>query len=675
MGFAFGLEADDAGASAATVAHPDDFTVLMHALGPSDDPGAHARRKARRARAHASTGSLDEQFIANLRTAINTRVAPLQGSSGKRSLYMDAIMIATVNQWDPAAAQKVVPVDGAALKRRIAAPRAEFSKKIKAAVAGAKKRAKAREVACKADTKQAEQRIRMLARARDKEAAAKKRLQATARKKRAKERAAKQAAARAAAKAGCEERDGGDEEEEEGEEEEEEGEDPPYDEGEDEDEDEDEGEEDEGDNDSDGDYGAPSVPSYAASAACQADMEDEAAEQVAAKAARKAAGCTLLNTEIVTALAAVKQASTSLVFDLTNSQAQHHPALHGGLLTWPDSKGLTVVCRGITTILPAVVFGYVADWRRNGPPPPIGYVEAGIPPFARKGRAPTIGRKAGACCQTVKVPAARPPADADMGADGRRDPSLVVAREHGIRVHYGLEQIIKLVSQPVSSVVIPALAGAERGQGSVFGDCAISVVNALLKKNIVPLAAEVKLRTAYGGIQAIVDAVGVWVGDNAGVVGGGAIGTPVLIELKTGSSHWFDVSKRCDPFVRFRTSRTTVVSKRDTPLLGAQVQAWAALLIVKYAYGVRNCMAKVVHVGSADEGVRVYNLEPFMYEEEASRIFYAKLLHGHLSDDMIALLGLCKNTEAADKRERYAEFKRGARKGKGKGKGKARRRT
>ncbi len=309
-------------------------------------------------------------------------------------------------------------------------------------------------------------------------------------------------------------------------------------------------------------------------------------------------------------------------------------------------QGVKVICRGVTTIIGPVCFGYdgrISEKNEEGDAAPV--VEHGVPPHARRGRGGHEVRGSAVrevCCRDVQTPGA---------AEGGSAAAL-----HGTRVHAGLERIINScaavsVSGPAASGLPPFSAPGT----SVFGPCAIQAAIAITRRaRICPLASEVTLRDARAGLLAIVDMIGVCVAP------GPNFGRPALVELKTGAHHRFATAYPCDPIVRFMVgtgSDRRFVDLPDTPLLQAQVQIWAAICIAAFGYGVEGCIGYIAHVDSTSHAATIHTLEDFMYSRTASFIFYRNLVEGHLDPRMMGILGISEDKGPERKQEQYRLYR------------------
>jgi len=672
-----------------------------------DEVEAKARSRVREAVIRDSNGSgtretpdvkMVRQFRERMLEAM--RAMETNCNTKERRRLERARRLAVSGVYDKAEYQTLVLPTGPSVKREVVAVRKVVDKGVKGAVSGAKERAKKLQTQFRKESKEEIMRVKMMARAHNAEVEKRRKIDAKSRAKRAKKReearreAMEEEAITGTLSSASRQRHSGasvpnksprhrseyDEF-------------VPSSEGEeDEDEDEtiehmraplsdDEEEEDE-------DYlgsasGELCRTSFAASKEhlTEEEIQDTECEQLAGLEDvfnRRAAGGQKLHTDLMK----VKRDFDTHVLRIMDriSSPQNTPsaeanARNGGPSFWNTSRPKRVVCRGVTTIIPFVIFGddpnrrmldeeelqeAIVRRKKRGI-----IAEAGTPPYARTGRRSGVGvsQNVKACCSSVKTTQKnkRP-----ASCDGTNNSVSHEAREHGTRAHAGLELLIDTVTSRerylhMTSVNGPSSvfrAGTTLDDApSVFGDCAPLAFSALLSKGILPIASEVPLRAAYGGLLAIVDAIGVMSLD------GPHKGSPVFIEFKTGSTGTFDVPLPCDPYVMFRINvlnrKESFVLLPDTPLLRAKTQIWAALCIARFAFGIEGCLGRVVHVASRSAHARVYDLEPFMYQDLASRLFYTRIIEGHLSPQMMSILGFARRSEASDKRFRYDKFREG----------------
>lgn len=607
----------------------------------------NARNTVRRRKQDGKRGTPDEELIKQYRSQIMTKMSNLDKTctADERRRVDEARRLSLLRFYDKACDQKLVFPTAVAIKRNFSAIRKTTSKDVKKAVSNADTRAKKMHREYKQCAKEAIAESRRRDREKKAEIVKMRKINNAARAKRAKKRENAKKNSTPGSPPTLEDDYSCNEEEEESD----------YDE--------------DGDGDDD---------------ECEEEVYDECDEEdimdeVMKKFSREAAGCQALGVELRNAKKVMRESIDAFTGTLSrvHSRPLSEEDVSSGPSFWVKSKHVSVICRGVTGILPQVIFGDLPQSsgptkastvdgsdRNTNKPRAVSKVELGIPPYGRVGRRSGTGHLRGGkkCCGDVFVPITTTGAHQHDGQNVKSKDIVDEedAKAHGLRAHHALELIISAVfsrgKYGISSAAKRSGDVRAGGIASVLGTCAPRVFDTLLRNNIIPIASEVPMRAAYGGLLAIVDVVGI-------MGSGDAKGSPVFVEMKTGSSDNFADAMPCDPHVEFTLdTRGQKISIPDTPLLRAQVQVWAAVCIAIFADDVDCVCGKVVYVNSNSGNTRIYDLHPFMYDPCTSYIFYMRLIRGHLAPSMLSILGYARKGEAAEKKARYRIFREGTKK-------------
>jgi len=177
-------------------------------------------------------------------------------------------------------------------------------------------------------------------------------------------------------------------------------------------------------------------------------------------------------------------------------------------------------------------------------------------------------------------------------------------KEHGVRVHEGLERLIRAVHGKLKrNNGTPTVAHVD--------PCAYRILCALVKRRIVPLVAEFAIFDEYSGLATAIDCVA-WDVDGAGLV---------AVEVKTGHVGQTNYSS----VLRNAHFRAPMEAVPDSALNRAATQLLMSMLIVARRYGVQFDRGIILRPLSEKNQVQLYEMPEWTLVEAMQQNMYAQL--------------------------------------------------